>query len=285
MPVYPITFSIPEEKVVADIQPKTKLLSSLIPGKLSTYIYENEADYYDEYRQSVFATTTKKAGWDCMRHYEILANGCIPYFPDLIMCPPRVMALLPKGLIHVGTDLYLKGPDFESQECQDLAKQLLEYTRKHLTTKAMAKYILTKSNQDPKRILYLSGQTGPDYLRCLTLHGFKALFGKACHDFPKIPHIYKGSFSHLYGKGISYTNLLEHALHDDRADKTLIDDIKNKRYDLVIYGSWHRGMPLFDFVCKFYPPEQIILMCGEDTHKCNYRQWSEKHNVFVRELV
>jgi hypothetical protein len=61
MPIYPITFSIPEEKVVADIQPKTKLISNLIPGQMSTYIYNNEADYYAEYSMSVFATTTKKS--------------------------------------------------------------------------------------------------------------------------------------------------------------------------------------------------------------------------------
>ena len=36
--LYPITFSIPEEKIVDNIQPKTKLLSSLIPGDTSTYI-------------------------------------------------------------------------------------------------------------------------------------------------------------------------------------------------------------------------------------------------------
>jgi hypothetical protein len=291
MPVYPITFSIPEEKIVADLQSKTKLISSLIPGQLSTYIYSNEKDYYDEYRQSIFATTTKKAGWDCMRHYEIMANGCIPYFPDLARCPPKIMALLPKDLIQAGTDLYLKIKNqsleevSNNEECKTLAKKLLEYTREHLTTRAMANYILTTSSQTAAtKILYLSCDIGPDYLRCVTLHGFKALFGKACHDYPKIPHIYMGSYSHLYGRGITYTNLLEHELHDDSADNTIIDDIINKKYDIVVYGSYHRGIPFFDIVKTVYTPEQIIFMCGEDAHDCNYRNYS-KHPVFVRELV
>ena len=59
--LYPITFSIPESKVINinEINIKTKLLSSLIPGVQSTYIYNNEADYYDEYKKSFFATTVR----------------------------------------------------------------------------------------------------------------------------------------------------------------------------------------------------------------------------------
>jgi hypothetical protein len=44
--LYPITFSIPEEKVINYIPSKTKLLSDLIPGKIETYIYNNEKDYF-----------------------------------------------------------------------------------------------------------------------------------------------------------------------------------------------------------------------------------------------
>ena len=85
--LYPITFSIPEEKVINYIPQKTKILSDLIPGKIETYIYDNENDYYSEYRKSYFAISTKKSGWDCLRHYEILANGCIPYFYNIKECP------------------------------------------------------------------------------------------------------------------------------------------------------------------------------------------------------
>eukprot|EP00960_Hanusia_phi_P056683 763340-Hanusia_phi.AAC.14 len=31
----------------------------------------------------------RQAGWDCMRHYEILAAGAIPYFFNLTTCPRR----------------------------------------------------------------------------------------------------------------------------------------------------------------------------------------------------
>jgi hypothetical protein len=46
----PITFSIPEEKLVSNISEKTKLISDLIPGKKETYIYNTEQEYKDEYK-------------------------------------------------------------------------------------------------------------------------------------------------------------------------------------------------------------------------------------------
>ena len=106
MPIYPISFSIPEEDIVNDIPNKTKFQSNLIPGDLSTYIYENKETYNNEYKNSLFAFTYKKGGWDCARHYEILSNGCIPYFPTIEECPTNTMFLLPRGLIKEGNKLY-----------------------------------------------------------------------------------------------------------------------------------------------------------------------------------
>jgi hypothetical protein len=41
--LHPITFSIPNEKIIKyEPNNKTKVLSNLIPGNLSTYIYNNE---------------------------------------------------------------------------------------------------------------------------------------------------------------------------------------------------------------------------------------------------
>tara|TARA_Y100000816_G_scaffold257363_1_gene211501 strand:- start:7238 stop:8161 length:924 start_codon:yes stop_codon:yes gene_type:complete len=297
--LYPITFSIPEEKIVNTIQPKTKLLSSLIPGDTKTYIYNNETDYYNEYKQSFFAITKKKGGWDCMRHYEILANGAIPYFLNIEACPPNTMALLPKDLIMEGNLLYdkLKNKDEvlqeEKDECYNLINRLLEYTRNHLTTIKMANYILNKTGYTKvTKILYLSGEIRPDYLRCVTLHGFKQMLGDKCHDYPKIPHIYKSNsinYKNLYGKGISYSNLLEPELHNDELDSTIDEDIKNKKYDIVIYGSFARGKIKYDIVSKYYNPDEIILLSGEDVlnghYKVRYNEWLDKgHHVFIREL-
>jgi hypothetical protein len=295
---YPITFSIPESKIITTIPIKTKTVSNIIPGQLQTYIYSNEADYYNEYQQSMFAITTKKAGWDCMRHYEIIANGCIPYFPNIELCPVMTMALLPKDLILEGNQLYKKYKDtsindfkqHETLECNILIEKLLNYIKTNLTTKQLAKYILEKTNfTHISKILYLSQSTSPDYLRCVTLHGFKELFGSNCHDYPKIPHIYKTTninYSNLYGKGITYSNLLNEKLHDNLLDNTIEQDIIDKKYDIIIYGSYHRGMPYYDLIKNVYNPNEIIMLCGEDEHLCSYIHFvNSGHNLFIRELM
>ena len=295
---YPINFSIPKEKICElNDAVKTKLLSHLIPGNVNTYVYNNEEAYYNEYRTSYFAITKLKGGWDCMRHYEILANGCIPYFIDIERCPSNTLTFLPKELILEGNRLYERIKHKKINELTEdevstynrLRTQLLEHTKLYLTTDKMAEYVLQTANAgNAKRILYLSGDVGPDYLRCLTLHGLKTLFGSRCHDYPPIPHLYKSErirYAGLYGKGITYTNLLDPTLHDKTFDQTVVEDIQNKLYDVVIYGSYHRGMPYYDLVCDVYRPNEIILLCGEDIHSCNYDFFVKKgHVVFVREL-
>jgi hypothetical protein len=295
--IFPIGFSIPEEKITKIIPCKTKIVSNLIPGKIETYIYNTELDYYNEYKKSLFAITTKKGGWDCIRHYEILANACIPYFPNIEQCPKNTMTLFPKDLILKGNILYEKYnnkllnelQNNEYNECISLIIELQDYTIKNLTTVSLAKYILEKTNYiNISNILYLSGDTSPDYLRCLVLHGFKTIFGNNCHDYPIIPHIYKSnniSYNNLYGKGFSYTNLLDKEIHDNESDINIQSDIINKKYDIVIYGSYHRGMPFYDLVQQYYNPNEIILLCGEDLHNCNNREFVNKgHFVFVREM-
>ena len=154
----------------------------------------------------------------------------------------------------------------------------------------MANYILNKSGfTKATKILYLSKDISPDYLRCVTLHGFKEILGDMCHDYPKIPHIYKSfhiNYKQLYGKGITYTNLLEQELHNDELDSTIDEDIRNKKYDIVIYGSFARGMLKYDIVSKYYNPNEIILLCGEDRNNVPYKEWLDKgHHVFIRELL
>jgi hypothetical protein len=294
--LYPITFSIPEEKIIKIIPFKKKILSNLIPGYSSTYIYNTEKDYYNEYSESYFAITTQKFGWDCMRHYEILANGCIPYFINIENCPVNTLFLYPKQLSHEANLVYHKFLKKTIHEINEedigeyniLLSKLLDYLRNQLTTFKMAKYVLEKTNfENASNILYLSGDTSPDYLRCLTLHGFKELFGTKCHDYSMISHIYKSgiNFNNLYGKGMTYSNLLDLSLHDHELDSKIEEKIKNKYFDVIIYGSYHRGMPFYDLVNTIYNANEIILLCGEDLHKCNNKKYLERgHYVFVREL-
>jgi hypothetical protein len=44
-------------------------------------------------------------------------------------------------------------------------------------------------------------------------------------------------------------------------------------------------MPLLSKVEAAYKPNEIILLCGEDIHRCNHAEWLAKgYTVFVREL-
>jgi hypothetical protein len=292
--LHPINFSIPECKISPTIPMKVKLLSSIIPGDRSAYNFKTETDYYTEYRISMFAKTCKKSGWDCMRHYEIIANGCIPYFTDLELCPKDTMTLLPKDLLRQGNALYermrISYTDNDLYEYIELNRKLMICLKMNLTTRKMANYILEKSNKtNVSNILFLSGSTLPDYLRCLSLHGFKELFGARCHDYPKVAHMYKNQnidYTRLYGMGMSYSNILEPEMNNSELDATIQEDIRAKKYDLVIYGSYHRGLPYYDLVSKIYRGDEIIMLCGEDIHECKAKDYilSKGHHLFVREL-
>jgi hypothetical protein len=284
---YPIQFSIPETKIVQSIPKKNRDFAFIIPGNMSTYIYKNEVDYYQDYQRSYYAITCKKGGWDCMRHYEILANGCIPYFLDLDKCDSRTMALLTRDLIKEAMNLpgvsYLKidHKKFDEVRYFEILQKLLDYTKIYLTTRSMAQYVLdTIHYKGDGKILYLSRDIYSDYMRDLILIGLREIYGDSVVDFPKIDFIYKnytGNISRFWGKGFTYTKILE----DIPVDRdNIVQRIKDRKFDLIIYGSVHRGMPYIDLVRKTYPTDKIVYICGEDIHSCEYRHLP---NLFLRE--
>jgi len=125
-------------------------------------------------------STRKKAGWDCMRHYEILAAGSIPWFTDWSRklntsvdspiehtVPENVMSQLPLRLLAAHQralhDIVLlpvapqgvAAPSlpfgaidftrFDADAYLELASALLAHTQRRLTTEALARYILETS--------------------------------------------------------------------------------------------------------------------------------------------
>ena len=100
--IFPLSFSIPLKSIQnIDVNKKTRKFSPLIPGDNKTYIYKDELSYNENYSESFFAFTYKKGGYDCLRHYEILANNCIPYFIDIENIPNLTMHNFPKKLFHL----------------------------------------------------------------------------------------------------------------------------------------------------------------------------------------
>jgi|WetSurMetagenome_2_1015567.scaffolds.fasta_scaffold07621_6 hypothetical protein len=140
--MFSVSFAFPFKDMVTEVPKKTRELAFIIPGKLDTYIYMHEKDYYNGYKEAMWGKTTRKAGWDCMRHYEILANGCIPYFPDIESCPVNTMFNFPKNIIRETNRLY-ETKQYNDASYNYFAKYLLDYTRRYLTTKELAIYILS----------------------------------------------------------------------------------------------------------------------------------------------
>lgn len=76
--IHPISFCIPEENIVNIVPPKMKSFGRVIPGRKSTYFgLKEEHQYYEDMKHSLFTFTHKKAGWDCLRHLEILGEGYV----------------------------------------------------------------------------------------------------------------------------------------------------------------------------------------------------------------
>lgn len=136
----PISFAIPESQLIIDPPTKDKIISTIVPGDVGTYVFRNEEEYYADYARSYYGRTSKKAGWDCMRHYEILANRCIPLFSDLKDCPSRTMVNFPKDVIkqvNRYSERFTVHPRYD--EVNDF---LFNYTKHNLTTKNLVKRMI-----------------------------------------------------------------------------------------------------------------------------------------------
>jgi len=136
----PISFAIPESQLLTDKPAKDKIISHIVPGNVGTYVFNNEEEYYADYARSYYGRTSKKAGWDCMRHYEILANRCIPLFSDLKDCPSRTMIHFPKDVIkqvNRYSERFTVHPRYD-----EINEYLFNYTKHNLTTKHLVKRMI-----------------------------------------------------------------------------------------------------------------------------------------------
>lgn len=143
--LHPISFAIPECKILPINYKKEGDFATVIPGELDTYIFEDEQSYYDNYNKSFYGMTCKKAGWDCMRHYEILAAGCIPWFSHIQYMPMYTMFNFPTDIVLEGmNEVYGNefSETFNEEKYFSVLEKLHTFTKQHLTTKALARYVI-----------------------------------------------------------------------------------------------------------------------------------------------
>lgn len=143
----PISFAIPESQIRKNFLNKDELYSSQIirptPNSFSNrnnYTFLNEQEYYNAYARSYYGFTCKKGGWDCMRHYEILANKTIPAFFELENCPNTIMTNFPKNIILEVNKYSLKNQVHPNYN--ELNDYIFEYTKNNLTTKKLVERFL-----------------------------------------------------------------------------------------------------------------------------------------------
>lgn len=299
--ILPIQFCLDQSKFLPlrPVETKKHAFSPLIPGDTTTYIYDTEEDYMNHYADCYYAFTWRKAGWDCMRHLEIIAAGSVPYFKDLAECPANIMTKFPKALVleamhlpgvnETGIDFTL----FNKHRYNELRRRIYNHAREHLTCASMATYVLDQVLLPWSvgvRVLYLSDCDKPDYMRCQLLIGLKRLLGIDCVDVLKIPHIYQsytGDVTQLYGKGMGYTRVIENDPYIERGRHYINRQIERGYFDLVIFGSMHRiSHATCRHVRRYYDPSKIIYVCGEDYHDITQCMTHIKDNstLFLREF-
>lgn len=138
-----IQFAIPKEKIRGSLE-KTHVMAPCDSRNRSTYVYNTEKEYYDQYGHSYFGFTERRGGWDRVRHYEILAAGAIPYFDGLAHCPPQTMPWLPKWELIAARELFDRWDYSRVPEWEDKYRKLRKVLVNDLTTEALAKRVIER---------------------------------------------------------------------------------------------------------------------------------------------
>ena len=142
----PIQFGVPKECIrPIDLSRKKHLMAHCDPRDRSTMVYyDSEARYYDQYSDAFFGYTMKKGGWDCMRHHEILAAGCLPYFENFAACPQFTLARFHRKIFADAKALKDDMTEWRGN-CKGIYEVMLQEMRRGLlTTEDLAKLILDR---------------------------------------------------------------------------------------------------------------------------------------------
>jgi hypothetical protein len=319
-------YCVPDElcldEFILPLEKKKYVISPLIPGDKSNYLFGagEEAKYYDMYRQSMFAITQKKGGWDCLRHYEIISAGCIPIFEDLEKCPEDTLISFPKSILKEAYRALLPWRNTEEQRSlyPMYARRLFEYAKSNCSATANVVRFLGDmsylfSNNYPNnnaKILMLSGHLGVNYTRELNWIGIKrwaSNVGAVAVEYPPLEFLYddfpESRLSKLYGNGFTYTRRLSSQTRVEMREEELIQSIRQKKWDIIIYGKVGPdemaegsipNLPFWSHVFKRYSRDEIVFWYGGDgmqdmTYANRYSDHLVRHcqyaRCFVRELI
>jgi hypothetical protein len=260
----------------------------------------------------------KKGGWDCNRHYEIISTGTMPYFDNLEESGNYTVSHLPKPLLYDARKLAgvnrenmtINHQLFNVNQYNLILHRLLYYAKHRLTTKKLVEYILKViqyplTSSERHSVLFISHYNS-DYVKDYMLHGFTRTFEENLHVFqpPKYLYDYPASrmwtenetqayYNHrLYGFGYGFKLILKNYVHlyerdiKELSTETIVqNNIANKIYSLIVYGSITRENKLLSWVTRYYNKSRIVLLDCEDESRDTRRSEFAKHGTyFLREI-
>ena len=308
--IFPLSFCVPDECMVESAPSvKKNLLASLIPGDMTTYkfTYGDDSKYNTMYQESRFAITKMKGGWDCLRHYEILMNGCIPLFENLKNCPDSTLTTYPKHLNTEACQLFddWTESDENIKKYNILRAQFLNHAKLYCTTSYTTEYFLSKFRfkDNIRNILMITCHHGINYNRESLWIGLKryikSIDGVAV-EYGNMPFLYTDFTGFSGSENKAYTNpifTLPKRLVKDKdyymGNTEIVDKIKSNFWDLIIYGKIGPDellseLPLYDLVKQNYNKNRIaFIFGGDEIFNLNATDRSFHVNMFgvyIREL-
>ena len=153
MRIKKISFSIPAEKILNHVPVKHKIFPKHIVDhdfaenvfNKEEHPFQFEKDYYKDLQDSKFGITTKRSGWDCLRHYEIAANRSVICFKDLHLKPKNCAPheLNTENCIYYSTyvDLMEKIGKLTSLEYENLQFHGYKWIQSKTTSKVSEKFL------------------------------------------------------------------------------------------------------------------------------------------------
>jgi len=157
--VWPIGFGIPSHKISnINLEIKKQLFQQTSPADAcfrnnSTQKFNAEEEYYKDLQESWFGLTCVKGGWECLRHYEIMANGAVLLFKNYQDKHPLMEPRnLPTISYHTEQELYeimnrLVIDNKPTKEYIELYEAQQKWLKENGTTIARARYVMDKIEQ------------------------------------------------------------------------------------------------------------------------------------------
>lgn len=148
----PISIGFPAEKITPR-PPKSKEFGAHVVDPevaaclqaRTDSVFASEVEYYKDLQASRFGVTMKRGGWDCLRHYEIAGNGCVPCFRRLEQKPSRCA---PHGLTDQNClpytdvqDLMKKTRSLQPGQYEALQAASQEWIQANTTTKSVERVL------------------------------------------------------------------------------------------------------------------------------------------------